>query len=235
MMMMDISMYSHHNQHGATSYNSDANCYNYSSDHHTNSQQFQSPYFTNYHYEDAYLYASSTTDGADLSSSQDVNYYHPQHLPENSIINTDSGLSYTNLDYANTNSNTIYHHGSFNDNYRPDGIHHHQDDSSDNYSANDHKYPVDHPNHNYHHAGQVNASLTGSCLDFQHLRYKDEISGNDQRIRQSQAIHNLNPVSQTQPVLPTYKWMQVKRNVPKSTGKSFLNSDSFDKVFDVRF
>jgi hypothetical protein len=42
-------------------------------------------------------------------------------------------------------------------------------------------------------------------------------------MRQHHVMHNLSSVPQPQPVLPTYKWMQVKRNVPKPTGESHKN------------
>lgn len=47
--------------------------------------------------------------------------------------------------------------------------------------------------------------------------------GNDGRMRQHHTMHPMNTNQQQHPVLPTYKWMQVKRNIPKPTGKYFLS------------
>ncbi|KAJ8934056.1 hypothetical protein NQ314_013610 [Rhamnusium bicolor] len=239
MMMMDISMYGHHNQHSAAYNSTDSNYYNYSSElNHTSSHhQFQTHYSTNYHYEEpSYLYGSTATDSGDTPPSpQDLNYYHPQPIQENPIINTDSGLSYTNLDYANSNSNSIYHHqNNYNENYprsHPDVVLQHHDEGSDNHQLH-HNYVHDNKYHNhqvelsegtYHHPHLVASNTaTGACMEFQHLhRYKEEVmQGGDghSRLRQHHVMHGLNAVPQPQPVLPTYKWMQVKRNVPKPAG-----------------
>ncbi|KAJ8916961.1 hypothetical protein NQ315_008361 [Exocentrus adspersus] len=244
MMMMDISMYGHHNQHSAVYNSSDSNYYNnYSSElnHSSTHHQFQTHYTSNYHYEEpSYLYGATVGDTVDTPPSpQDLNYYHPQQIQENPIINTDTGLSYTNLDYANSNSNSIYHHPTgYNENYRthpPDVLMQHHDERSDSHHLH-HNYTPDSKYHshqvelegNYHHPHLVTSNATSnSCMEFQHLhRFKDEVlqSPEGHRLRQHHPMHSLNTVPQPQPVLPTYKWMQVKRNVPKPAACKIIRS-----------
>ncbi|KAG5877626.1 hypothetical protein JTB14_023841 [Gonioctena quinquepunctata] len=231
MMMMNISMYGHHNQHSASYNSGDSNNYfNYSSElnHPPTHHQFQNYYSSNYHYEEPYLYASSATDSVDTPPSpHDLNYYHTPHIAENPIINTDSGLCYTNLDYAHSNSNSLYPHQSpYNENYsrsHQDEMLQHSEDGSDtsqlhNY-LHENKYQVEMPEGNY--LISTDSGTTGACMEFQHLqKYKDELIPDEHsRLRQHHGMHNMSAVSIPQPVLPTYKWMQVKRNVPKPAGE----------------
>ncbi|RZC32859.1 hypothetical protein BDFB_012792 [Asbolus verrucosus] len=242
MMMMDIGMYghSHHSQHSGAYNPTDANYYNYSGDISTNhnvSHQITPAHYSNsYHYEEpSYLYAS--TDSAEAPPSpQEISYYHHQPIhQDNPIINTETGLSYTNLDYGNSNGNPIYpainqnsydayHQRTHQDNML---IRHHEDVTDGHQShhtfLHENKYQLE-VDANYHHSHIVPSSSApnSSCMEYQHLhRYKEEgIQGPDAgRIRQHHVMHNLSSVPQPQPVLPTYKWMQVKRNVPKPTGE----------------
>lgn len=223
---MDISMYGHHNQH-STSYNSSENYINtYPSDINHSSYQFQNSYSSNYAYDEGYVYAS--TDCVDSPASpQDLNFYGQPHPQENPIINTDTGLSYTNLDYANSNGNSGYQ--NYNESYsrsHSESLLHHEESADGNqlhhpylHDTKYHQIELTDPNFPHSHM----LSTGGACMEFQHLhRYKDEmIPDGHGRLRPHQLLHGLN-VSQTQPVLPTYKWMQVKRNVPKP-GKLEIN------------
>ncbi|KAJ8969363.1 hypothetical protein NQ317_004635 [Molorchus minor] len=209
MMMMDISIeLAHPNSH----------------------HQFQSHYSTNFHYEEPpYLYGATATETGDTPPSpQDVSYYHPQQIQENPIINTDSGLSYTNLDYANTNGSSVYHQNNYTETYpRPHLEVLLHEDGPDNPQM--HNYVHDNKYHHhsieigdgsYHHSQLVSPTTAASaCMDYQHLhRYKEEVMQGGEghsRFQQHHVMHGLNHVPQHQPVLPTYKWMQVKRNVPK--------------------
>ncbi|CAH0558980.1 unnamed protein product [Brassicogethes aeneus] len=220
MIMMDISMYGHHNQHSASYNSSETNYYNYNSD---NNHQFSGNHFQSYHYEDSsYVYGTTENSMETPPSPQDLNYYH-QPIQENPIINTDTGLSYTNLDYANSNANHLYHHQNNYTEYPRQDVLLRADEPADGPQVhhtyiNDHKYHIDN-DIPYHALGQTSVP-SSSCMEFQSLhRYKDEVMNNgDGRLR-NHAIHNMNSAPQ-QPVLPTYKWMQVKRNVPKpSTSK----------------
>lgn len=247
-MMMDIGMFGHghHNQHNSAYSSNEANYYNYSAElcspNHGNTHQVQPaagyPSST-YHYEEAaYGYDSSEAP----SSPQDLNYYHPHHqnIPQdNPIINTETGLSYTNLDYSNSNGGiypTINHHqnmyvaDSFQRTHPDISLRHPGEEMPDQIHGNYHhntKYlphQLETAGDGYHpHLVPGNAAAS-SCMEYQHLRYKDEgmqgTEGGLNRIRPHHVIHGLNSVQQQQPALPTYKWMQVKRNVPKPAGKS---------------
>lgn len=61
----------------------------------------------------------------------------------------------------------------------------------------------------------------GFCCYFRTFfpRYKEEMLSGDGRMRQHHGMHAMNAGQPQHPVLPTYKWMQVKRNIPKPTGK----------------
>lgn len=217
-MTMDVSMYGHHNQH-SSSYNSPDNYLNtYSSDLNHTSYQFQNSYPSNYPYDETYVYTS--TECVDSPASpQELNYYNQPHPQENPIINTDTGLSYTNLDYTISSGSSGYH--NYNENYprsHSEGLLHHEEppDGAQLHHSYLHEtkyHQVELSDTNFHHSHML--SPNGTCMEFQHLhRYKEEmISDSHGRLRQHQ-LHGLN-VSQAQPVLPTYKWMQVKRNVPK--------------------
>jgi hypothetical protein len=236
MMMMDIGMYGHHSQHGA--YNpTDANYYNYSGDIPQNATH-QLPHYSNYHYEESsYLYSAASDSVETPPSPQDI-YYHHQPIPQdNPIINTETGLSYTNLDYGNANGNPIYpaiNQNSYGEAYQRGHqdnmlIRHHEDVSDGHQQhhtfLHENKYQLE-VDANYHgHIVSASNTPTNSCMEYQHLhRYKDEgIQGDGGRMRQHHVMHNLSSVPQPQPVLPTYKWMQVKRNVPKPTGESHKN------------
>ncbi|KAJ8961563.1 hypothetical protein NQ318_014815 [Aromia moschata] len=238
MMMMDISMYGHHNQHSAAYNSPDSNYYNYSSEigHSNSHHQYQSHYSANYHYEEpAYLYGTTATESAETPPSPQ-DYYQAHQIQENPIINTDTGLSYTNLDYANSNGSSVYHHQSnYTETYprsHPEVLLQHHEDGPDNHQLH-HNYVHDSKYHthqvelgdgNYHHSQMMPpTTATSACMEFQHLhRYKEEVmQGGDGhgRFRQHHVMHGLSAVPQPQPVLPTYKWMQVKRNVPKPPGK----------------
>ncbi|XP_066150345.1 homeobox protein Hox-B1a isoform X1 [Euwallacea fornicatus] len=244
MIMMDVS--SMYGQHSAPSYNSaDTNYYNYnnSSSDHTMAPHHQyggaptggyvggATYHGGGTFEDStYLYGVSgaSTDSETPPSPQEHHFYpHQQNPPETSIINTETGLSYTNLDYANA-PNSMYHQPGYSEEYhgRPHHellLRHHEESGEANYPyIHDTKY---HPleEGSYHHHPHLVAGGQGNvgCMEFQQLpssnfRYKEEMLGNDGRMRQHHGMHPGMGSGQPQhPVLPTYKWMQVKRNIPK--------------------
>ncbi|KAL1506528.1 hypothetical protein ABEB36_005872 [Hypothenemus hampei] len=249
MIMMDVSMYG---QHSTTSYNTaDTNYYNYSNSasdhsvttHHHHQYATAAGGFVSgtatYHggspYEDSsatFLYGvsgTSTDSGVETPPppSQDHHFYsHPNNVIETSIINTDTGLSYTNLDYGNS-TNSLYHQPGYSEEpypgrQQPHDLHvrHREPDSGDvTYPyLHDAKYhPLEENCYNHHShivpPGQPNIA----CMEFQQLqsRYKEEITV-DGRMRQPHGMHHsMNPSQPQHPVLPTYKWMQVKRNIPK--------------------
>lgn len=252
MTMMDVGgMYG---QHSTPSYNpSESNYYNYGnnagdlSSHSLSHHQYTgggggasgyaggAGYHAGSPYEDGpYLYGvggASTDSGVDTPPSpHDLNYYpHQPNHQESSVINTETGLSYTNLDYANSN-NSIYHHqqpGYSESPYpgRPPHdllIRHHEDPNDPNQYLQDTKYSphqLDHGEGYHHHPHIISPQANASCMEFQHLqsRYKEEMLCGDGRLRQHHGMSGMVSGQPQQPALPTYKWMQVKRNVPKPT------------------
>ncbi|CAG9765320.1 unnamed protein product [Ceutorhynchus assimilis] len=244
MIMMDVS--SMYGQHSTPSYNpSDANYYNNygtnsSSDHsmtphHQYASNSAAAYSGGaaYHagtapYEDAtFLYGvsgASNDSGVETPPSpQEPHFYpHQSNPPDSSIINTETGLSYTNLDtYANSNS-PMYHQPGYSEDSYPGLLRHHDESSEATYPyLYDSKY---HPHQldeaGYHHHPHIVSHGQGNvaCMEFQQqlqTRYKEEILSGDGRMRQHHGMHGSNQPQH--PVLPTYKWMQVKRNIPKPT------------------
>lgn len=177
--------------------------------------------------------------------------------PENHIISTDNGLSYTNLDYiayqqaaAQANSSVgaqggyidekihLSHHYNeemlMNSSQNPLHHHHHHHHATNN--------PWHHPNtsNSYNVGGGVGES--GNLVANQ----MQAISGNNlqsqQQQIQQQHMHSPNSIQSTSPTLqsqqppqqtdnactqqqqnvPTYKWMQVKRNMPKPQCEYFF-------------
>lgn len=253
MMMMDIGMFGHghHNQHNGVYASTDSNYYNYSGDlssaTHASTPQVQpSVHYASstYHYDEpGYIYGPTETSETP-PSPQDLNFYHQQHqtLPhDNPIINTETGLSYTNLDYSNSNSSlyaSVSHQNVYTAEFQrahPDvALRHGGEEITDNHQMpggyhSDNKYLPHHQLDNsadgFHaHHLVPGASPTSSCMEYQHLhRYKDDglqnSDGTLNRLRSRHVMHGLNTIAQNQPTLPTYKWMQVKRNVPKPSGK----------------
>lgn len=221
---MDISMYGH-NQHNYT--NPDNAYFNYEP---CQAQGYASPGQIPSHYPhgtypyeepNTYIYSSESADTP--PSPQDItNTYYATQQPQDAspIISTDAGLSYTNLDYANAHStHGLYHQQNYQEVY-PRGHHqelmlrHHPDDAVDAHAyLNDGKF-LD--GDSYAHL-----SSGASCMEYQqHARFKEEVMPeNDRRLLHQHHQHGLGGAPQPQPVIPTYKWMQVKRNVPKPTGK----------------
>ncbi|CAG9823892.1 unnamed protein product [Phaedon cochleariae] len=224
---MDISMYGHFNQHSATFNSGDSNYYNnFPSGTNPPTHQFQNYYSGNYIHEETYNFASPDNEAMDTPlSSHDSNYYSP-HVPENPIINTDSGLSYTNLDYSHHSSHptNLYNQSDYGGNYRKSlGDPVQQEDSSET----SHLHPTYMPENKYHMSDESylpspNIITSSSAyIEFQHLhKYKEEMITTEVpvRLHQHHGMHN-SCSSSAQPVLPTYKWMQVKRNVPKPPGE----------------
>lgn len=258
MMMMDIGMFGHghHNQHNGVYAPTDSNYYSYSSDlsspTHGSSHQVQPSIHyassSSYHYDEpGYIYGPNETSETP-PSPQDMNFYHQHHqnIPhDNSIINTETGLSYTNLDYSNSNS-SLYTSVNHQNVYTAEGFQRtHQDvplrHTGEEIAENQQLHGNYHQDNKYlPHQIETNVdgfhthhlvsgtSPTSSCMEYQHLhRYKDETlqsaDGTLNRLRsRHHVMHGLNAISQSQPALPTYKWMQVKRNVPKPAGKYLL-------------
>lgn len=238
--MMDIGMYGH-TQHNGPYGSPDPSFYNYSpgenytQNHGSHQSQHQ---YSSYSHEDTPSY-STYGEGSDTSSSnqENMHYYHQphhQHIQETnpSIISTEGGLSYTNLDYAQSNlyPNAQNLYPTPNDFQREIMLQrHHQTDLQD--LGHQNHFNLNHDSKYMSHQICENDGYgivqNASCMEYQHLhRYKDDpgVQGDSQDC--SQVMHHRGhhlrhmPPTPAAPSVPTYKWMQVKRNVPKPTGKS---------------
>lgn len=241
MMMMDVGMYGH-GQHSAPYASNAENYYgNYAGEACPQSNQIPTAHYgPGYPYEESsFPYSSENAETPPSPQSLNNYYHHPhQHVPQdNPIISTEAGLSYTNLDYGANPSisptssvyNPAINHQPI---YNPDSYHQR---TSSELMLDNHHHGAYLPDNKY--LGQIDPdsyahhphSNSSSCMEYQHHhhhRFKEEgLSGADLEHRlhqpaQQHSLHNLSSVPQPQPVIPTYKWMQVKRNVPKPAGKS---------------
>lgn len=167
------------------------------------------------------------------------------HDDGTAIISSENGLSYTNLDYANYTSSSCsntdhqsYHHVQHLPTQQLHSSHH-----SEDYQITHHAVQSTTGNYHHHHH-QVSqddirySQSHGIRQEYtQAINYKEEhtdSTGYHSCIQQT-AVHGLpshhHQTHQTMPhvqghqqqqqqqtQVPTYKWMQVKRNVPKPAG-----------------
>lgn len=182
-------------------------------------------------------YEHSGTDGYFATGAVNNN---SSGSPENHIISTDNGLSYTNLDYI-AYQQAQAHAGSAGQGYVDEKIHlshHYNEEMLMSGSQN----PLHHHHHHHHHANNpwhtpnnYSGSNSGDSGTTMVANQMQAISGtnlqNQQPIQHN--MHSPNSIQSTSPTLqsqqqqqsenscsqqqavPTYKWMQVKRNVPK--------------------
>lgn len=226
-----------HTQHNGPYGSPDPSYYNYSPG--ESYPQHGTPHQGHQHYpynhgEDTPAY--STYEGSDTSSSnqENMHYYHQSHhqLPENpSIISTESGLSYTNLDYSQSNIYPNTHQNIYqpNDFQRELMIQRHQTEIQEighqnHFNVHDSKYVSHQVCENEGYAPVIVQNT--SCMEYQHIhRYKEDPgvpteAGDCSQVMHHRGGHHLRhlPPAPAPPSVPTYKWMQVKRNVPKPTG-----------------
>lgn len=226
----------------------------------------------------------------------DSHYHHYQEIPGHDhqtppvtqdhpdpIINTDNGLSYTNLDYASIHPGQAYPQHNLQGAYPADmghypniphldanhQSHHHHHHKLDNHyletKYNMHFIEGEATNHNmnnYPHIVMHQSGSPNSCLDYQgHYQGKSEhmqdlSAGKDMHhggdcfrqqeigarlggAQQQQGLQNIPGLgpgpgmglgqgpgtgqhNQHHHAVPTYKWMQVKRNVPKPAGEYYI-------------
>lgn len=172
--------------------------------------------------------------GSSANGSSNNNNGSP--MPENHIISSDNGLSYTNLDYiayqqAHGNQ-AAYLHGAdekvhiahhYNDEMimattgGQTTLHHHSAGNNPWHHAHSHGYSVENSGNL---SGQLNiATMSGNSLTTQQQISHSMHSPSGIQPSQSSSPTLQNPQQQQQTQqqqnMPQYKWMQVKRNVPK--------------------
>lgn len=153
----------------------------------------------------------------------------PGAIQDPHIISTDNGLSYTNLDY-------MYNQNPHN----PTGYQIHPDDKVHHYNLSDNMLLGHSPTQSnqssssvpsWHHPSYIDSTLSHS-IGLSNLSGQNQINSlnnttNSVDINHSSATSpSLQHQSQQQQQnIQTYKWMQVKRNVPKPQGTElYLNS-----------
>ncbi|XP_024874892.1 homeotic protein labial-like isoform X2 [Temnothorax curvispinosus] len=181
-----------------------------------------------------------TADSGTSSSTPPQGFYSPTGavLHENgsttAIISSENGLSYTNLDYASSSSYS---------NQQPHAVA--SVDPHQSYHVQQAAYREDPHHHHHHHHPPGGSSLHQTTTQIQQSEfsthppghYKEESSdtatyhilqqsshlqhphqhGHHHQQQHSHAHHSQQQQQQQQQQtqVPTYKWMQVKRNVPK--------------------
>lgn len=200
-MTMDVGMYN--NQSG------------YSAEYYQQSGGYQVPYEG---YHEGYYEPPS-------------HYYEPilpgqSHEPVTPVISTDTGLCYTNLDYGELQpsyplhplphpdiSHPIRREESLPSLPRPEEMHMHEPKIDNHYLET--KY-------NMHFVDESMQYSTGSPLpgaDFEPYQPKDEYGALREFPREDCGQLHLQHQAHSSHAVPTYKWMQVKRNVPKPSGE----------------
>lgn len=229
---MDISMYSQQNNGYSPTESNYINCISdtYTQNHLTSDVSSQH-YSNAYPYEEPYIYSP---DSVGTPPPQEINCYNHPNIQNNSIINTDSGLSYTNLDYSSSNSMTAFYPTHNHQGFYPSESY--QKAQSDvivrQENTTSHQVHQNYLHHNkyinhsferdiYQQAHVLPQNADTSCMEYQQqLKFKEEnlqTAEGDRHNCRHAVIGAVPTISQ--PVVPTYKWMQVKRNVPKPPGK----------------
>lgn len=161
-------------------------------------------------------------------------YYEPvlhgqtHEHPPTPVISTDTGLCYTNLDYGELQPNYPIHTLP----PHPEPFKHREDvPRHEEMVMHEHKLDnhyletkynmhfVDETTMQYNHAGSPLP-----CPEFEHYQPKDEFGGLRDGFPREECMSSHSHLQGHQAhashaTVPTYKWMQVKRNVPKPTGK----------------
>lgn len=191
--------------------------------------------------------AASTTSNVDQQQQQHQSAATNSVLADAHIISSDNGLSYTNLDYMygppNHSNSAMYLHGD-----DKSAINHYNSlggDSSAGHLSQQH-HPViasaaatvgpSWQTHQSHHStGYLEGSIAAAHSVAMNCMPAGTHSANgstgrglvpsEQQQQQHQQQPQQNVQHPQQQQQPTYKWMQVKRNVPKPQGKR-INQNS---------
>lgn len=193
---------------------------------------------TEQYYEHGEAGYYNSGNGSASNGSVNNNNNNGSPMPDTHIISSDNGLSYTNLDYIayqQAHGNQAYLHGADEKVHIP---HHYNEDMI---IANG-QHHLGAANNPWHHHGYVE---TAGNLTSQ-LNIAAMSSQQQQQQQISHSMHSPNGIqptqstspnltsqqqqqqqqSQQQQNVPQYKWMQVKRNVPKPQSEYLKNLQS---------
>ncbi|XP_035441034.1 homeotic protein labial-like [Spodoptera frugiperda] len=164
-------------------------------------------------------------------------YYEPllhgqtHEHPPTPVISTDTGLCYTNLDYGELQPNYPIHTLP----PHPEPFKHREDvPRHEEMVMHEHKLDnhyletkynmhfVDETSMQYNHAGSPLP-----CPEFEHYQPKDEFGGLRDGFPREECMSSHSHLQGHQAhashtTVPTYKWMQVKRNVPKPAAPKLM-------------
>lgn len=196
-------------------------------------------YNTVSYYDSVLGYEYNSSDLGNLRRTDESHYYPLQHQhyhnqDDVNIITSSNGLSYTNLDYNNT-ENFSYHNKTTPlkeyVNYEALDAKRESDTrgqaqnechetmdylnqsaiTDEQYQSTTYNSPVKEESHYHPHS---TSSALNSLPDYHHQAIALPHMHHSPHHHHHQPQH-INPTTQTQSTHPTYKWMQVKRNVPK--------------------
>lgn len=153
------------------------------------------------------------------------NFYHLNHTHQAESLNiiTANGLSYTDLDYSGGGyqkpepgyERLQYSQKHHEDLLQQEHLHHHPEEGflHHNHSHGYHQLPPSMTDTGQHFHGQESQHFPGVKEEvLGHSHHEMALGEFDQR--------HLNHRPSPQQAVPTYKWMQVKRNMPKPQGES---------------
>lgn len=168
------------------------------------------------------LYYDSTPTGIHSLHNSHAASGPPAHLIQDHIISSENGLSYTNLDYmySQSHGNSLYLHSEdkliLSNSYNPvnDGLcsHHAPGQHSSPASSSSIAQNAWQNNIGYTDSSTVHHQVgLGSLSNVQNQSQLRPLVVTTGRSQSQASANALTPQTQQ----PTYKWMQVKRNVPK--------------------
>lgn len=165
-----------------------------------------------------------------------AHYYEPvlhgqaahDHTPP--VISTDAGLCYTNLDYGELQQNYPLHGIPNNEQFKHrDELQRHDDLHATEHKLDGHYLEA---KYNMHFVDDSSMSFNHAasplpCADYEHYQPKEEFGLRDRFSRDGDCLSSphgsltpgLSSSQSPHSAVPTYKWMQVKRNVPKPSGE----------------
>ncbi|XKL61048.1 hypothetical protein PGB90_008105 [Kerria lacca] len=184
-----------------------------------------------------YEYNNSTADINDLRRTEEPHYYPVQHQhyhqDDVNIITSPNGLSYTNLDYTNTENYSYHHRNASSKEY----VNYETLDAKRESDHRGHRIDNNHENLDYLHQSAIsidhyqNTPYTTAVKEespYHHHSSPTTLNSTSEYHHQTLPLHHVHQsshqhhqsqhVNQTTPQqsnVTTYKWMQVKRNVPK--------------------
>jgi hypothetical protein len=175
----------------------------------SNTSPTNQPYFDG----DNGYFNQSLVPGSNSNNNNNTNSNNNNASPsETHIISTDNGLSYTNLDYVAYQQAQQHNQQFLNLNDEKSHLQHHFND--DLVTASGSHYQATWQNHGYSLENSENSNQVMTSNNQLTSQMNSRIISPD-----GQAASPSSPKQQIQQHVPQYKWMQVKRSLPKPQSK----------------